>query len=452
MRRIYICKMKIKNIKYKILIPLPLGEGGPSRKRWWVRAFVIFILIIAPSANALLRSSANYGLQTDSANHGGTKSTSTNYILRQGSAGQLGAVGDSDSINYSAGQGYIYTTNTKPATPESLQQYKSNGVSEIPWPAGWTNTSAEVMKMDISDYDPGDILTPQIEVRLTSESFTDTVSFEGSNYNYSGTTLSATTAATGMTHNRYYIWQARTKDLENYYSDWKILGGSPADYRTDFVLPGSSEVLTAAATPETSPTQVYLTWEAASDALSGIAGYNLYRSTTPGSGYVKIQSLIPGLITSDAMVYLGTDYYYILRAEDWAGGESGNSMQASAPYLNITREVIVIAPISGGYSGGAGDPVPGATIKYNMYYTNLGFAVSTSIEVVDKIPAHTEFKVGSANGESISAVKYSNDGGATFTYTPSGTYVDPAVTNIKWICSDTSSGATRKVEFSVIIR
>jgi len=411
-------------------------------------AFVLAVFQV----NAALRQSDNYGLQTDTINHGGAKSTSASYIIRQGSAGQLGAIGSSESANYLAGQGYIYTTNTKPATPESLAQYKANGITPIPWPAGWTYTSTEVLKMDISDYDPGDILTPQTEVRLSTEAFTGTPNYAGSSYNYSGVTLNASVSATSMEHAKDYIWQARTKDLENYYSDWIVMGGSPSDYRVDLVPPASSELLTAFATLEPTPTQVYLTWEAASGDLSGIAGYNLYRSLIPGSGYSIVQSLISGLSTYDATVVLGADYYYVLRVQDLAGGESENSMQASAPYLNLTREASVVAPVSGGYTGNVADAVPGSIIKYNIYYTNLGFAISTSIEVMDKIPQFTEFKIGSATGETVSLVKYSNDGGLTYTYTPSGTYVDPAVTNIKWISNDVSSGITRRVEFSVVIR
>ncbi|MFA4906277.1 MAG: hypothetical protein WC645_07215 [Candidatus Margulisiibacteriota bacterium] len=410
------------------------------------------MLIATSPSSGLLRTSTNYGLQTDASAHGGDKSTSTNYILRQGTAGQLGSVGKSDSANYSARQGYIYTTNTKPATPETLQQFKSDGATAIPHPAGWTSTSTEILKANIYDYDPGDILTPQVEVRQAGAGFTGEISYEGSNVNYSGTTVTSSVSATGMTHNRSYIWQIRAKDQENYYSDWQTLAGSPSDYRTDFVAPGTSEVLTAAATPEPSPTQVYLTWEAASDALSGIAGYNLYRSTTPGSGYVKIVSLISGLTTTDATVYLGADYYYVIKAEDAAGGESEISRQASAPYIAVTREAVITAPTVGGYTGGAADPVPGSTLKYTMYYTNRGFAQSTGVVIVDKVPAFTQFKIGSATGNDISAVQYSNNGGTTFSYTPSGTYIDANVTHVKWLCNNISSGATKQVEFSVVIR
>lgn len=420
-------------------------------KQLYLWTFVIGILFVIP-AEAALRTSANYKLQTDVSDQGGAKSTSESYVLRQGSAGQLGAVGKSDSANYSAGQGYIYTTNTKPATPEALAQYKADGTTPLPWPAGWTATSSEVMKMDLSDYDPGDILTPQIEVRLSSEAFTNTPSFEGSTYNYSGTTLAASVTAASMEHAKTYIWQARTKDQENFYGDWKTMGGAPFDFGVDLLAPPSVEVFWATASPESNPAYVYFTWEAVADSGSGVAGYNLYRSTTPGSGYSILQSLVSGTSTTDATVSLGTDYYYVIRPEDYAGGEGENSAQASAPYIGLTREVAVTAPTGGGYTGSITDAVPGSMIKYILSFTNRGFAVSANINIINKIPSYTEFKIGSATGEAGPAVYYSNDNGASFAYTPSGAEVDPAVTHIKWVCANISSGASRKVEFSVVIR
>jgi uncharacterized repeat protein (TIGR01451 family) len=425
-----------------------------NKDKQTIIVFVLLLFItISASAYAARRASDNYGIQSDVADQGGSKSTSESFTLRQGSAGQHGAVGQSDSSSYGSGQGYIYTTNTKPLTPESLEQYRANGTSIIPWPAGWTSTSTEVMKMDISDPDPGDILKPEIEVLLSGESFTGSPSFEGSNYDYSGVTLNASVTATGMEHAQDYVWQARVKDLENYYSDWVTIGITPlADYRVDLVPPLSSESLFAYATPEPIPSEVLLTWEAGTDALSGVAGYNLYRSITPGSGYSLIQSNIPDLATFDATVFLGTDYYYVITTVDQGGGESGFSEQASAPYLTLTREATVEAPVSGGYAGAITDAVPGSIIRYIVDYSNLGYAVATSIEVIDKVPSYTEFKIGSATGDAVIEVKYSNNFGITFDYTPSGTYVDPDVTHIKWICDNSSSGITKEVEFSVVIR
>jgi hypothetical protein len=73
---------------------------------------------------------------------------------------------------------------------------------------------------------------------------------------------------------------------------------------------------------------VSLTWIA---STSTVTGYNVYRSTTNGSGYVKINtSLIAGLTYTDASVTSGTTYYYVTTAVDSSGNESTFSNQATA--------------------------------------------------------------------------------------------------------------------------
>ncbi|HEX5425950.1 MAG TPA: fibronectin type III domain-containing protein, partial [Candidatus Acidoferrales bacterium] len=73
---------------------------------------------------------------------------------------------------------------------------------------------------------------------------------------------------------------------------------------------------------------VSLTWTASPS--SGVAGYNVYRSTISGSGYVRINS---GVATSlgyvDGTVQNGTTYYYVVTAVDGSGNESGYSPQWS---------------------------------------------------------------------------------------------------------------------------
>ena len=60
------------------------------------------------------------------------------------------------------------------------------------------------------------------------------------------------------------------------------------------------------------------------------AGYNLYRSTTSGTGYEKVNpSLITGTSYQDEDVSLGMIYYYVLSAVDMASLESGYSAEAS---------------------------------------------------------------------------------------------------------------------------
>lgn len=73
---------------------------------------------------------------------------------------------------------------------------------------------------------------------------------------------------------------------------------------------------------------VSLTW---SDSGSGISGFNVYRSTTSGSGYVKINSaLVPAMNYTDSAVQKTTTYFYVTTAVDTTGNESAYSNEASA--------------------------------------------------------------------------------------------------------------------------
>ena len=93
--------------------------------------------------------------------------------------------------------------------------------------------------------------------------------------------------------------------------------------------PAPTPTPTPAPTPLPVPAihKVTLTWVASTSA--GVTGYNLYRSTTNGSGYVKIGSTTTQLIYVDASVVNATTYYYVVTAVD-VSGESGYSNQITA--------------------------------------------------------------------------------------------------------------------------
>jgi len=78
--------------------------------------------------------------------------------------------------------------------------------------------------------------------------------------------------------------------------------------------------------------QVTATWSPNSE--SDLTGYNIYRSTTSGSGYIKINSSI--IIKTAAPQYVdsinGTvdaNYYYVVTAVDTSGNESAYSNEGS---------------------------------------------------------------------------------------------------------------------------
>ena len=74
---------------------------------------------------------------------------------------------------------------------------------------------------------------------------------------------------------------------------------------------------------------VTLNWTASSSA--GVTGYNVYRSTTSGSGFTKVtSSAVSGTNFTDTTVAPGVTYYYVATAVDGSGNESGFSSQIMA--------------------------------------------------------------------------------------------------------------------------
>ena len=73
---------------------------------------------------------------------------------------------------------------------------------------------------------------------------------------------------------------------------------------------------------------VTLTWMANS---SPVTGFNVYRSTTQGGPFTRINSdLVRGLTYKDKNVQSGMTYYYVVRAVDARGQESSNSSDTSS--------------------------------------------------------------------------------------------------------------------------
>ena len=74
---------------------------------------------------------------------------------------------------------------------------------------------------------------------------------------------------------------------------------------------------------------VSLSWDT---STSTVAGYNVYRSITSGSGYVKLNSslVVGGQAFTDSGVSSATTYYYVTTAVDSGGTESAYSSEASA--------------------------------------------------------------------------------------------------------------------------
>jgi hypothetical protein len=74
--------------------------------------------------------------------------------------------------------------------------------------------------------------------------------------------------------------------------------------------------------------RVDLTWI---PSTSTVSGYNVYRSTTSGSGYVRLNSALSvSAAYTDASVTAGSTYFYVTTAVDSSGAESSFSNQVQA--------------------------------------------------------------------------------------------------------------------------
>ncbi|HQK93514.1 MAG TPA: SUMF1/EgtB/PvdO family nonheme iron enzyme [Armatimonadota bacterium] len=134
------------------------------------------------------------------------------------------------------------------------------------------------------------------------------------------------------------------------YADTTVTNGTPYYYVVRSVAPGGQESANsneASATPEAGVTvvppprnltatggngRVDLQWTAPT-STSGISGYAVYRSTTSGSGYTRVNATLVAVGTNayaDTTVTNGTPYYYVVRSVAPGGQESANSNEAQA--------------------------------------------------------------------------------------------------------------------------
>jgi uncharacterized repeat protein (TIGR01451 family) len=110
---------------------------------------------------------------------------------------------------------------------------------------------------------------------------------------------------------------------------------------------------------------------------------------------------------------------------------------------------------------------PGADITYVIIFTNSGGSAAQGLTITDAVPVNTDFKVGSVinnlatTGLTV-AVAYSNNGGATYAYTPvsagggAPAGYDRNVTHVRWTftgnLSQVSPNNTGDVRFTACIR
>ncbi len=200
------------------------------------------------------------------------------------------------------------------------------------------------------------------------------------------------------------------------------------------VINGPSAPTNLTATAGNGPLHVTLTWSAVATATN----YNIYRSPVQGGGYSRIVTGNVSTTYTDTNVTSGSTYYYVVTAVDALGNESSYSNEANAtPALPIGYAVIqfpktishaITATFDtvygqvyiGGLTDAGGDPSAiVAQIGFGISgtnYTTWNFQPMTynvksgnNFEYQGKIRADTP-------GVYQYLVRFSDDGGRTFTY------------------------------------
>jgi hypothetical protein len=125
-----------------------------------------------------------------------------------------------------------------------------------------------------------------------------------------------------------------------------LLFGDPAT-KLKIPLPTVPSGLVA----EVQGSSVVLSWQGAADANGGaVSGYNVYRSTTPGGPYTKVNTaLITGTGFTDTSAQTGT-FYYVVKSVDSDGDES----VASNELIVLAGARTVSTTLEGGAGGGGG--------------------------------------------------------------------------------------------------
>ena len=223
----------------------------------------------------------------------------------------------------------------------------------------------------------GNTIPPEAPTGLTSEVIGGTVSLnwddniEGDLYGYD----IYRSKTSGEDYTRINL--VRTKDSN--YTDTNVAGNNTYYYvvtavDTNFNYSYASEEVSAVVPPDAIPPAaptglaaggddgvVLLNWN--NNAEVDINGYNVYRSTTSGSGYVQLNdSFLSSSDYTDYDVINGTTYYYVVTAVDTSSNESAYSSQVSAmPAARIDVNII-------------GSWVAGTThSKVSGYYRGLVF-------------------------------------------------------------------------------
>jgi hypothetical protein len=185
-----------------------------------------------------------------------------------------------------------------PATPTGLSATPGNSTVSLDW-----NDNNET---DLRGYNVFRSLTSGSGYAKLNGTFLTNSNYTDSNANGTRT---------------YYYVVTAIDTSNNESNDSSEVSATP----TDTIPPAAPTGLTATAGNQT----VSLDWN--NNSESDMNGYNVYRSTTSGGPYTKLNgALLANSAYTDNSVVNGTTYYYVVTAVDIVSNESGYLSQVSA--------------------------------------------------------------------------------------------------------------------------
>lgn len=176
----------------------------------------------------------------------------------------------------------------------------------------------------------------------------DTVNIDGQNYTYPITESKPGLASSGD----YYVGFEKTDltdgihvvEISTYVgNEWySQFSGIDVDQNADMFSPTDSSIpQNLTATPD-GETNITLSWI----GNYGDSKYNIYRSSTQGSGYTKIASDVTDKSYTDKNLEQDVTYYYVITAMDTNNNESKYSNEASAKISAQTKMTLTSESVS----------------------------------------------------------------------------------------------------------
>jgi uncharacterized repeat protein (TIGR01451 family) len=200
-----------------------------------------------------------------------------------------------------------------------------------------------------------------------------------------------------------------------------------------------------------SENKVMLHWER--PEAGDVAGYNVYRKTAGKADFLKLnqEPLSRDAVDfTDTTVKRGEQYIYAVKAFDLAGNPGDYSQEVGVPLLTVLERT---QKVSHDWDGGD-TAVPGATITYQLDFSNQGYTSAHNVVFEDFIPDNTTYKYHTS-GCSLPVKVYFwvtnlNDGAGGWTdKEPKNTVL---VKKIKWVLTGPLSPVVKLNEVSGTIR